>query len=706
MFKLFSLLFAITWLFNSNPLQAQSAKPASPWWTRNNLRTIQMNLPAYEAAHLHADTIVQDLLEYSANTLIINAGGIMAFYHTQLPDHFQNPYAIPGTLGRIVQRCHDHDIKVIVRFDFSRADESIFARHPDWFYISPTGERINNAGKYVVSINAPYVQEKAFEIVREVLDSFPVDGIFLNMPGYQTSNAYEGIYMGIDQNSHDRRAFMRWSGGLNLPLKEDKQDSVFLRYEIFKQETIRAWSQKLHATVKTKSPHIAICTYLEDYVDIIRHESQTHGLPYWPYTASDNVNHIEHSFPEKIVSNASIQQISFRSRYNAVEPEETAIRYWENLAHGSGTDVSLMGDMRQYEDERNFPVIRRINNFHRQHERYYGQYRSVAKVGVVAPGYWPGGTPMQEYRGLLLMLNEAHIPYDIIQDNQLATLASKLTRYQVLILPDIYYLTPRDLQALVQLSAAGIGLLATNKALFDAPAELDTLFGARMITPDCDGSGYYLRPDDLSIFTSFSGQTMVHLKYNLAQYVFNQEVKTCLPILSPGRPGPPEMIGGHEPTNFYAAGIHNYQGTTNVLMPLNLGRLYYQNGYEQHKLLFLNLLNYVYPQVGRQLITTAPPRVEIVPQEFMYNTPEVNINSPFNSAGHIVHFVNLTGFSGNTYFPPLDVQNTDLKLALDYQPRKVWNIMDGRSLPFRYEDGYLVLMLPHLGEYAAVVIER
>ncbi|HYG17663.1 MAG TPA: hypothetical protein VD816_01995, partial [Ohtaekwangia sp.] len=49
------------------------------WWKANNLRTIQVNLPAYEAG-LNPDSLVADLVGFSANTLIINAGGIMAFY--------------------------------------------------------------------------------------------------------------------------------------------------------------------------------------------------------------------------------------------------------------------------------------------------------------------------------------------------------------------------------------------------------------------------------------------------------------------------------------------------------------------------------------------------------------------------------------------------------------------------------------------------
>ncbi len=317
------------------------------WWKRNNLRVIQLNLPDYEAKTIQPNEIVEDLLKYSANTLIINAGGIMAFYPSKLENHFINPYMRPSVLVEIIQKCHQNNIKVMVRFDFSRADKSIFDKHPDWFYISLKGERMINTDKYVVSINAPYMQEEAFKIINEVIEMFPIDGVFQNMPGYQTRNPYENLYQGIDQNEYDKKAFLAYSG-MNLPLVENKEDSVFRKYEEFKKHSTEAWQEKLYHLVKSKNKNIAICTYAEKFVDIIRHESQSNSLPYWPYSASDNVGNATNSYPDHIISNASIQQISFQSRYNAVEPEEVEIRLWENISNGSGLDMSMMGDMRGY----------------------------------------------------------------------------------------------------------------------------------------------------------------------------------------------------------------------------------------------------------------------------------------------------------------------------------------------------------------------
>jgi len=235
------------------------------------------------------------------------------------------------------------------------------------------------------------------------MDDYPIDGIFLNMPGYQVNNSYAGKYEGIDQNEYDRKRFFDYSRGKALPVNEDKDDPLYQEYVKFKAATVEEWSKRLYEMVKAKSNQIAICTYSDRYVDIIRQESQNMlTLPYWPYMASDNLNDATHSYPHHIISNASIQQLSFQSRYNAIEPEEVAIRLYENIANGSGLDVSLMGDLRGYEDERNFDVIKKICAFHRAHEAYFGRYRSVAEIAVVAPGPWPAGSSMQEYSGIAI----------------------------------------------------------------------------------------------------------------------------------------------------------------------------------------------------------------------------------------------------------------------------------------------------------------
>ena len=676
-----------------------------PWWKKNNLRVIQTNLPAYEATTLEADSLVQDLITYSANTLIINAGGIMAFYPSKLDFHYINPYMKSDMLGRVVEKCHQNEIKVIVRFDFSRLDKSIYTAHPDWVYVDKNGQHMINTDKYVTAINAPYVQQKAFDIIAEVIDLYPVDGIFLNMPGYQVNNAYEGKYHGIDQNEHDKKRFAAYSGGLTLPVAENRADPVYLKYLEFKKMTTDEWQYKLHQLVKSKNPNIAICTYSAEHVDIIRHESQTNNLPYFPYNASDNINSMITSYPDHIVSNASIQQISFQSRYNAIEPEEIEIRLWENIANGSGLDLSLMGDMRGYEDERNYPVIKKVYGHHKKDEKYYGRYRSVAKIALAAPGWWPSGPTMQEFRGIQLMLKEAHIPFDIIEDSQIGAQSAGLKKYKLIILPDIYTLNTSSIQTLDSLARHGVSLLATNSSLKDQPGMLTKWFGVKSGNYLADCSGQYLGISDYQKYPSLAGQKMIFLKFNLTEYDMSGCDFKELPLLAKGRPGPPEIIGGHDHTGIYALGLKRYGSSWNAILPVNLGKLYYLPGYEQHKNIILDVIHQLLPSEKALLHTTVHPRVETILQEFDFND-QTTYGKLFKSRGLILHLVNLTGFSGNTYFTPLPGNQIKFSIQSTFKPSKVWGMNKKNALPFIYKNGRVEFTLPKLESYEAVVMER
>jgi hypothetical protein len=675
-----------------------------PWWKANNLRVMQTNLPAYEAATLNPDSLVADLKNFSANTLIINAGGIMAFYPTKLEYQYTNPYMKEDMLADVIAKCHENGIKVIVRFDFSRAHKSIFEKQPDWFYLSPKGERIVNDDMYVISINAPYEQEQLFNIIEEVIDGYPIDGIFINMPGYATKNAYTGEYHGIDQNPYDKKRFAEFSGGKVLPIEENPNDPVFKEYLDFKAFTSDDLIHRVNKLVKSKNENIAICTYSENYVDIIRHESQTNSLPYWPYNASDNVSNKIHSYPDHIVSNASIQQISFQSRYNAIEPEEVAIRLYENIANGSGLDMSLMGDFREYEDEQNFEIYRKVYALHKKYEPYFGKYASPAEVAVIAPGSWPSGDAAQEYRGIQLMLKEAHIQFDIIEKSQIGHLEDRLKKYQLIILPEIVSLDEESLAALTRLSQSGTNLIATNRSLSGHSEALADLFGAKIDQLDHDGSGFYLNPVDKAVFSRFDKQELLFWKFNLGMYDFKDADEVKLPIFTPGRPGPPEKIGGHEPTGFHAVGIKKHANSKAILLPANLGKLYYLHGYEQHKNILLDLIDYTFPEVTSLIETNAHPRIEVILQDFSRNTPE-NYGKKMVE-GKILHLINLTGFSGNTYFDPLPVYDTHYKIKLDFVPKKVWTLVGEKELDFSYDQGYVSISIDRVGDFEGVVMEK
>ncbi|HYI78601.1 MAG TPA: alpha-amylase family protein, partial [Chryseolinea sp.] len=617
---------------------------------------------------------------------------------------YVNPYMKKNMLGDVIEKCHANGIKVITRFDFSRAHESIFKKHPDWFHVSPKGERIINDDMYVVSIDAPYEQQVLFEIVEEVIENYAIDGIFINMPGYQTRNSYVGVYHGIDQNEYSRKRFAEFSQGMTLPTDENVDDPAFRKYQEFKKYSVDDLMKRLKTLVKSKNKQIAICTYGDRYIDIIRHESQTNSLPYWPYVSSDNVSNAKNSYPDHIISNASIQQISFQSRYNAVEPEETVIRLYENIANGSGLDMSLMGDFQDYEDERNFDAFKRVYQHHKKYEPYFGKYFSPATIAVIAPGAWPSGEAAQEYRGIQLMLKESHLQYDIVEDGQIENLEQKLSGYKLIILPEITNLSDKAIEVIKRVCDEGANIIATNRSFSRNPEALLHLFGAKIIKSDHPGDGFYLSPQEKELFKRFDKQTLLFWKFNLGLYDFSASDTSFLPIYTPGRPGPPEIIGGHEPSGYQALAIKEHPSSKAAILPINLGKLYFLHGYEQHKNILLDLIDYLYPEANDLIETNAHERVEVILQKFVKNVPE-NI-SKSEPEGMILHLVNLTGFSGNTYFAPIPLTNLDFAIKLDFKPVKIRGMVHSEPIDFTWTDGFVKFSVKELGEFEGVVLER
>lgn len=672
----------------------------SIWWNKNNLRMIQTNLPAAEGA-LNPDSLLVDLIEYSANTLLINAGGIMAFYPTKLPFHYKNPYVKDDMLERVISLCHENGIRVIVRFDFSRIHESFFKEHPDWFYVSPKGERVDNYGMMVASVNGEYMQKHAFEIVQEVIDNYPIDGMFVNMFGYNTMDYYKGVYHGIDQNPNDKIRFKEYSGGMTLPTVEDENDPVFLKYQEFKKYSTNELLNRMRDLINSQRPNIALCTYNDDFIDIMRHEAQGElsHIPYFAYIASENVNTVESTFDDKIASSSSIQQITFGSRYHAVPPVRIRNRLYQNIAHGSGLDISLMGDMRNYEDERGFEVIKEVYAYHKKNEKYYGDFQSTAKIAIIKQDYWPGGPVMEEMRGIEQFLKEEHVQFDLILKKYLSDRFEKLKSYKIIVLGHLQNFTDEEIEILEKLTEEGVNIIATNQSMIDTPEALKNLFGVTVKEKELDAFKYYLQLKDQDIIKRQEKLYQAFLKCNFMKCEFDAESQLFLPLLDKGREGPPEMIGGHVPTGWYGASILDKNNGKMVYIPWEIGRMYYQYGFFAHSDIFLDVIDYINPEIMQDFKTNAPPQVEITFNKFKYNS---DTTDSYNK--YIINLINLSGFNGRSYFEPLEIDAINFEIKVDTKPKKIYGLKSGEAIKFE-GDSIIKFTLDNLQDFEALVIE-
>ena len=396
---------------------------------------------------------------------MINTGGVVAFYPTGLEYHYKSPYLKGDLIGELLRECKANGLRFFARFDFSKAHESIYAVHPEWFYQSPKGEAINYNGMVHTCVNGYYQQEYSLKILGEVLSRYEIDGVFFNMFGYKTTD-YSSNYYGICHCENCRRRFDEMYG-LDLPEKEDPNDPVFQKYEEFKAITLREMLERIRNLIKARSEDIAICTYTDYCVDVIRKESNTEihrPYPLWQYSASENVKSVEDTWEDKTVSNCSINAAGLDYRFMGVSADHTAVRLYQSIASGSGLDFCIIGVFDCYPDRENLDTVKKVFAFHKQNEKYFGNFLTCSDALLVKPDHFEGKEQEMEYLGIFKALKEEHVIFDC---TLLKNLSEKLSEYpyKAVIVPDISSFTTEQLECLKRARNNGTSIVATNLSL-------------------------------------------------------------------------------------------------------------------------------------------------------------------------------------------------------------------------------------------------
>lgn len=162
------------------------------WW-QEPIRVMQYNLQVADTAGMNPEKIARETEELACNVVVMNVGGIYAWYPSKVKYHHINEF-LPkdrDLLADLIEEFHKRDIKFVARFDFSITDDTTYLQKPQWFARhkdkSPyyRGEkRMGNWSLYLnTCANSGYRNEEvAVPVLKEVLTNYDIDGIFLNAP--------------------------------------------------------------------------------------------------------------------------------------------------------------------------------------------------------------------------------------------------------------------------------------------------------------------------------------------------------------------------------------------------------------------------------------------------------------------------------------------------------------------------------------------
>lgn len=644
---------------------ASPISSSSDWWKSKAIRWLQTNFRETDAA-IDPVKFIDEIEALNVNTALVNAGGITAYYPTDIEFAHVSEYLPAGRdlFGEVLKEAHVRDIRVVSRWDFSKARKDVYDAHPEWFFKMADGQPAIYNGLYQVCINGGWIQDKALEILGEGLDRYAVDGCFFNN-FLNPEEDYAGRHLGICHCDNCQRMYQE-QYGRPVPEKADAD------YRKFMQGCGRATSEKIIGLLRQKRPSAALVGGTPSLTDIVYGESSTgvnRPLPLWPYTASDNVNKWSNSYPNAGVMCQSMQFLDFPWRFSSVPRAEISSRIWQSVANGGFAAMSLNGTIGDLRNRSAIATAAPIYRWLKEHEEYYHGQVSEARVVLLATAQggqsgagFEGST--EAYRGMFRLLSEQHIPF------------ASMTH--------LNWIGRRPADLVITTGPVPM-------ALRDFVRNGGNLLVASTMTPEfeiapiakrwADLDGAYAAIHDKALFSSLQDIDVAMMDGDFLE--LQAEGTSALSFVPPALYAPPEFVGaGWKDSGKPALMMKRMGRGTIAWLPWDIGGLYYRHSLESHRGILANLVDRLLPS-GRDIRSNAHPLVQMTLLR--------------QRNRHLLHLTNLSGHSDTAYFEPLPMDSIRIEVRGAFS--KVKAVRAGKDLAVGRSGGFTSFELPRLEEY-------
>ncbi|HEX7583660.1 MAG TPA: twin-arginine translocation signal domain-containing protein, partial [Prolixibacteraceae bacterium] len=142
-----------------NPFSKKETNAETPWYRRVT-RWGQTNITEKDPAHYDIAWWRNYWKTTQTQGVIINAGGIVAYYPSKVPLHRQAQFLEGRDLfGDLCRAANEDGLVVFARMDSNRAHEEFYKAHPDWFAIDAEGKPYKAGELFITCINSPYYNE-------------------------------------------------------------------------------------------------------------------------------------------------------------------------------------------------------------------------------------------------------------------------------------------------------------------------------------------------------------------------------------------------------------------------------------------------------------------------------------------------------------------------------------------------------------------
>ncbi|WP_442581381.1 beta-galactosidase trimerization domain-containing protein [Mesorhizobium sp. ASY16-5R] len=676
------------------------------WW-RQPQRIVQTNLRLTDAS-LDPETVARSLVDFGATAMLFNVGGIFAWYPSTLPLQAPNPRLDRDLLGEMIGAAHRHGIKVIGRYDLSKATKIAFDAEPSWFCRDSKGEPFEYNGTYQACVNGGWYREQSPKVLEESLGRYEIDGMFFNMFGYLATD-YSYRSYGLCHCENCKRDFRAFSGH-DIPGDTSTSNPVYRQYLRFQDITSRELASSIYERAKAIRPGVAISNMgrKSDFFrgEINRRLDRPH--PEWVHYSGEQARTFRSVGGDEIRHSAALTHfIDFPWRYSAESAAAQALRLAQQLANGADPHYYFMGPPEQ-PDRKALPAVRDIFAYYRKHQALYGGLVSEARIGlyssVKSRRYHPesGGLPLRAFRGAYRALLESGLAFDLIADDRGpdADFVERHSRYATIVLPAVTCLSDAEAASLDAFARNGGTLVVLGPAgIYDEtgnsrPASaLATLPYNEVRETIASTRGGYLRVDADPLPGLDSDLVMLDGAYQVVKP--KAEAEGLYEMLLPQRFGPPEFCF---PEPDLASGLPGALiGTAGlgevIFVPWQPDALYYEHSLLEHRALIARLAE---RGTGASAVTlNRPDRMEVTLQRHK------------TDGTLVVHLVNYSGQSDNSYAEPIPAHGLVLTLR-GIKGAKARALVADIDIPIGAADaeGAITLELPPVGYFEAITIAQ
>lgn len=478
-------------------------------WTRRAMRWGQINIREIEPPDFDVAWWEQFWQRIHLDGITLNAGGVWAYYPTQLTDQHRSRWLGERDLfGELVQAARRSNVRVLARIDPGESHDDVYWRHPDWFALDGDGEPMREQGLpelYVPCMNGPYYWDFVPEIMREIDGLYDVDGFFCSE------------WDGRRRVCHCARCaeLFRRASGCELPQSADPSDMSWKRWVAWHQSRLedlwRHWdgfARRLRPGLFWMGNH-SDRGFLADLAEMINVDNQSRRGDH-PLWAVGEQGKKMRAITRGKKPYFHIFSSNSYSRHVAKPEAEYRLYIADALLADSRPWFTIIGGVQA--DQRQFEPLAAMYRWHYDNERYLRDRHSLADVALAfydrqrfiphaaaertVPGSLAGlGVSTQHqhdagdaFRGMYYGLLRGRVPFDLIHAARMDDDA--LAAYKLLILPNIAALSDEEAANVRRFVERGGHVIATYQTgAYDewgrprARGVLDDLFGIAQRSP-------------------------------------------------------------------------------------------------------------------------------------------------------------------------------------------------------------------------------